>query len=70
MIAVGHVVAAEDDEVGLVGHDEIDRAGDHLVRDRRAAMEVGQESDAKAGERAGQPATSSVCSVNSIWWRS
>ena len=51
VIAVGHVVAADDDEVGLVGHDEVDRAGDHLVGDRRAAMKIGEEADAKAGKR-------------------
>ena len=53
VIAVGHVVAADDDEVGVVGHDEVDRTGDHLVGNRRAAVQVGEEPDAKAGERAG-----------------
>ena len=53
VIAVGHVVAADDDEVGLVGHDEVDRPGDHLVGDGRAAMQIGEEPDAKAGERRG-----------------
>ena len=50
VIAVGHVIPADDDDVGVVGHDEIDRSGDHLVRDRRAAMEVGEEADAEARE--------------------
>ena len=53
-IPPGDVVAAEDHQVGRFGHDQAHRAIDHLVRNRLAAMQIGQESDAQSGERVRQ----------------
>ena len=51
-IAPGDVVAAEDDEVGLLAPSALATAArDVLVRDPAAAVDVGEQADAQSGER-------------------
>ena len=50
-IAVGHVIAAKDDEVGFRAREQRHRTAHVLGRHRRAVMNVGQEADAEAIHR-------------------
>src|SRR5215217_6303560 len=49
-------VTAEHDQIRVLGHQQADGAGDVFVRDETAAVDVGHQADAQAGERARQTA--------------
>ena len=46
--------AAEDDEIGMLAHEQGDGARDVFVGDEPAAMDVGDQADAQPAERRGQ----------------
>ena len=50
-VAPRDVVAAEDDQIRPFGHDRRHRVADIVVRHPAAAMDVGQQPDAQAGQR-------------------
>jgi hypothetical protein len=54
-VAPRHVVATEHDQIRLFRHQHAHGRRDQLVRDRLAAVDVGQHADAQAAQRLGQP---------------
>ena len=69
-VAERDVVAAQDDQVGALRHQQPDGAGDHLARHGLAAVQVGEEADAQTGQALGQPDDVERRAVTSMWWRS
>ena len=54
LIPPGHVVAAEENQVGPLRHEHIDRRHDRLVGDRLTAMQIREDADAESLQRIGQ----------------